>query len=78
MLLSILQNKEIVLHLTQAAVCLPVTELVGKDDFNDRRTYSLHDILPEKSDIATRITCSHSSLTAAVDFISKVLSLLRD
>ena len=76
MLLSLLQNKVIDLHLTKAAVCLTMTEIVGKDDFHDRRTDSHHHILPDKSDIAARITCSHSLLTAAVDILSKVVSLL--
>ena len=64
------------LHLTQALVCLPVTEIVGKDAFHYRWTYSRHHLLPNKPAIAARTNCSHSSLTATVNFISKVLSLL--
>ena len=76
MMLSLIQNKAMYLHLTQAVVCLPVTEIVGKDDVHDRRTYSHRHILPGKPDIAARKKCSHSSLTATVNFLSKVLSLL--
>ena len=56
MMLSLLQNKAMYLQFTQAAVCLTVTEIVGNNVFNDRRTYSHHHILPDKSDIAARIT----------------------
>ena len=74
--MSLLQDKAIHLHLNQAAVCLPATEMVGKRDFHDRTAGPHHNILPDKPDIAARINCSHSSVTGAEAFISNVFSLL--
>ena len=42
-------NKAMYLHLTQAVVCLPVTDMVGKDDVHDRRIYSHHHSLAWQS-----------------------------
>ena len=76
MLQSLLPDKALYMPLSQGAVFLPVTEMVGKHDFRERRTDLHHRILPDKPGIAARINCSHSSLTAATAFLSKVLSLL--
>ena len=76
MLLSLIQDMAIYLPLNQATACLPVTEMVSRHAFPDRRTDPRHCLLPDKTDITGRINCSHSSLTAAVAFISYVLSLL--
>ena len=71
MLQSLLPDKELDLPLSQAAVFLPVTEMVGKHDFRERRIDTQHHLFPDKPDIAARINCSHSSLTAAAAFLSK-------
>ena len=52
-------------------MCLPVTEMVGKHDFRERKTDSHHQLFPDKPDIAARINCRHRSLTAAAAFLSK-------
>ena len=59
---SLLPDKALYLHLSQAAVFLPVTEMVGKHDFRERRTDPPHHLLPDKPYIAARINCDSKEL----------------
>ncbi len=52
---SLLPDKALDMHLSQAAVFLPVTEMVGKHDFRERRTDPHHHILPDKPEIAVTL-----------------------
>ena len=63
------------MSLNQSAVCLPVKDMVGKRDVHDR-TDPHQRILPDKLHMVARINGSHYSLTTAVSFLSKVVSLL--
>ena len=75
MLSYLCQYNALYMYLNQSAVCLPVKDMVGKHDVHDG-TDPHHRILPDKLDMVARINGSHYSLTAAVSFLSKVVSLL--